>query len=252
MKRLLFTLLFFLPILAGAQITIDHTFNNETRPVAPITINNTIYYYTFNVETNQIKIFKSDYSVYKTISISLNTGFKLSMLNQFSTNLFNSDLAIEFLVYSYQIDNSANFSSKLFNENGDMLKDFGNRNSAYIFKTGTQTKLSISGYTTINSVATYITDIYNLPGNLPTNSNDLNTDNIDLPYPNPSNSIIYIPYKLNNGHTSIMSIYNISGQLIERFQINSKSENVLINLNSYQPGIYIYEYDGFSNRFIVN
>lgn len=54
-----------------------------------------------------------------------------------------------------------------------------------------------------------------------------------------------------DGETTSMSIYDLNGRLIERFNIGAHFNQVQLNVSSYSPGIYLYEYNGKSNRFIV-
>lgn len=70
-------------------------------------------------------------------------------------------------------------------------------------------------------------------------------------YPNPARSNITLPYELEDGETTSMSIYDLNGRLIERFNIGSHFNQVQLNVSSYSPGIYLYEYNGKSYRFIV-
>ena len=97
-----------------------------------------------------------------------------------------------------------------------------------------------------------VDEIYSLPGNMPNSITKFNSPNTQMPYPNPINTIINLPYILNDGQTSIMSIFNSNGQLIEQKQIDSVFDKILLNVESYQHGVYVYEYNGISNRFIVN
>lgn len=244
-------------ITLNAQITLEHTFSNENSAVMVFNTNSATYFYVLNSTNNQLKIFNSDYSVYKTVTLNVQTGYKLSNVYQFSTKLFNTDDKIEFFVSSYQISNSSVSSLKLYNENGEILKDFGNRASAMVFTTtSNQTKLDVWGYTIDNTTnpatLNYITDIYILPGSLSNGLKSLELEGIEQPYPNPTNSIINLPYKLDYGMTSVMSIFNLNGKLIEQKQIDHTFNNILLDVKNYKSGVYIYKYNNITNTFIVN
>lgn len=258
MKKVLLIFSFVINIITvNAQIALEHTFSNESSAVMVFSTNSATYFYVLNSTNNQLKIFNSDYSVYKTLTLTPQTGYKLSNVYQFSTKLFNTDDKIEFIVSSYQISNSSVSSLKLYNENGETLKDFGNRASAMAFTTtSNQTKLVVWGYTIDNTTnpatINYVTDIYTLPGSLSNGLKSFNAETLEPPYPNPTNTIINLPYKLDYGKTSVISIFNTNGQLIEQKQIDATFDKIMLDVSSYKSGVYIYEYNGHSSRFIVN
>jgi hypothetical protein len=70
-------------------------------------------------------------------------------------------------------------------------------------------------------------------------------------YPNPATSFINLPFELNKGETSTMNIYDINGRLIEQKPIGYHFKNLELNVSNYKAGTYIYEYNGKSNRFVV-
>jgi len=72
-----------------------------------------------------------------------------------------------------------------------------------------------------------------------------------LPYPNPTNTAINLPYNLEKGETSVMRISSITGQLVEIIQIDFTADKILLNVSGYAKGVYLYEVNGVSNRFIV-
>ena len=75
----------------------------------------------------------------------------------------------------------------------------------------------------------------------------------DIPsaYPNPAKSNIMLPYVLEDGETATMSIYDLNSRLIERFEIDSHSNQIQVNVSEYSPGMYLYEYKGKGGKFIV-
>ena len=88
---------------------------------------------------------------------------------------------------------------------------------------------------------------------MPNNVSELKISNVQTAYPNPTRITINLPYVLDKGQTTMMRrIYKTNGQLMEQKQIDSAFDKILLNVNSYQPGIYLYEYNGVSNKFIVN
>ena len=60
-----------------------------------------------------------------------------------------------------------------------------------------------------------------------------------------------LPYVLEDGETATMSIYDLNSRLIERFEIDSHSNQIQVNVSEYSPGMYLYEYKGKGGKFIV-
>ena len=87
---------------------------------------------------------------------------------------------------------------------------------------------------------------------MPNNVSELKISDVQSSYPNPSKTIINLPYSLEKGQSAIMKIYKTNGQLIEQKLINSTFNKIRLNVNSYQSGVYIYEFNGISKKFVVN
>ena len=103
-----------------------------------------------------------------------------------------------------------------------------------------------------NPSSQYVDEIYSLPGSIPSSISKLESLNMLPAYPNPTRAIINLPYVLEKGQTAVMRIYNINGQLSDQKEIDSSFDRILLNVESYHPGIYFYEYNGITNKFIVN
>jgi hypothetical protein len=221
----------------------------------------TSFFYTISGSgaSSKIKIYNSDYSVYKETTLTsipsdkaidqneYNTDLFLNPYGVFATkHLFNSDDKIEFLVLSWCMMCSSGYSMQLVDEDGTLLQNFGVKNYAKIVQT-TDNKLKLLvGLNSTDSV----TSIYTLPGTL--SSVSLKSATVsDSPYPNPASTTVTLPYSIASGTTTTMSIYNTKGLLIEQKTIDSVFDKILLNVSSYEPGTYIYTYNGISNRFIV-
>ncbi len=72
-----------------------------------------------------------------------------------------------------------------------------------------------------------------------------------LAYPNPSSSVVNIPFIIKGALSSIY-IFNSEGQLIERKILDRSQKEIIINVSSYTKGIYFYKYENISGKFIVN
>lgn len=263
MKRLIYNLLASIIILTCpknsiAQITLEHTFNGNANFCNAYILNGDVNYYSIiNSTDNQIKLFNMDYSLYKTITILPPSGYKISGVSFFTKHLFNNDDKIEFLVmfYSSTSNSNLNTTNKLYNEDENLIKDFGYYylSTTNIIKINDQYRLLLLCYTNNTLPFTYKTEIYSLPGTM--SSSIAETENINkhfsLPFPNPSNSFINLPYQLNQGQQSVMRIFNTQGQLIEIKQLDYEFDKIILNVSNYSKGIYFYEVNGISNTFIV-
>jgi len=157
--------------LLHAQINLEHTFDGYVSPNYEY-VNPIINYYveSMNFSTsNQIKIYKEDYTLYKSVSITPPTSYAPSQTYSFSKNIFTTDDKITFLVMFVKDGSTDNTRSilRLYNEDGAMIKDFGN---AYIFSpsihltSSNKYRLLVLKYLFGGSTFTYKTEIYSVPG----------------------------------------------------------------------------------------
>jgi len=256
MKKIFISLgLILLTISSYSQINLEHTFTAGSTLTSYNTNSKGImFYYITDTISNQIKIYNQDYSLYKTITIPRPAGYIMS-ITLLSEQLFNSNSSLEFICGFYKF-NSAGYVSKIkiYDENLTVLKDFGSYNYyayPYVISKGSLNKLIL--YSLLpNSSSQYISEIFSLPGSIPNNVSELNLPNVKPAYPNPAKTIIALPYILEKEQTSLIRIYKLNGQLIEQKLIDSTFDKLLLNVESYQSGVYLYEYNGISNKFIVN
>ena len=254
-KTILLFSLFVFVLSVKSQISLEHTFTTDYSGVAWFSTSaGGIKYYIINdTISNQVTFYNEDYSIYKTVQVNRPSGYSINVLNP-SDQLFNTDNSLEFICYFVK-SNYPNYIVKIsiYNENGQILKDF-NYNyiaSPVIISNGNNTKLCIRANSK-NSNSNYVDEIYSLPGHLASSLKSFITNEREQPYPNPTNTIINLPYNIKTGTTSILRIYNINGQLIQEKQIDSIFDNLLLDVSAFHSGIYLYEYNGISNSFIVN
>ena len=234
-----------------AQISLEHSFSSQGYYTWYFNTSEGLRYYSFNTTTNKLTFYNVDYSIYKTLTMTIASGYKIYSIVCVSDKLFNSDNLIEFI---FVTSNGTDYSMKLYDENQNELKDFGNRYSASVITGNGISKLFVMQltYDSTTKLYTYLNEIYSLPGSLPTIVSSQKSANIQTAYPNPTNTFVNLPYKLPNGQTSMMRIFDSNGQLVEQKQIDSTFDMILLNVESYHSGLYFYEYNGYSNKFIVN
>lgn len=100
MKKLLFSAALVSANLVFGQITLEHTFTNEK---AYPYITSTETYYIAKSNNNNLKIYNSDYSLYKTVNVPVPANYNMifypeNNLLTISKHVFNTDNKFEFLV----------------------------------------------------------------------------------------------------------------------------------------------------------
>ncbi len=264
MKKILaIFVMIFAVITVKAQINLEYSF--PTSQFNAFNTSNKTYYSI--LYSTGIKIYNSDYSLYKFITITPPEGYKISTgaASIFSDKVFNTDSKIEFLI-NFTLSAAVTASTfnlntvlQLYNEDGQLLKDFGTAMGLYgtVFEQISGVlKLQIAKtiYDTSTTPATYkySYDIYSLSGSLPSSVVKLSDVNLSPAYPNPSNFIVNLSVPSNIDGVAKMRIFNTTGKLIEEKQVDGLFDKVLLNVSAYPAGIYIYECNNVSNRFIVN
>jgi hypothetical protein len=139
--------------------------------------------------------------------------------------------------------NSGTSSMQLINEDGTVLYDFGDKNRADLNKTNS------SEYKLITSKSDGVNiDVYGLTGTLSViQETQFSLKNI---YPNPANESINIPNSLGKNKSADLKIYSINGQEIISKKISTNNEYISIDISNLSSGVYIYELNGVSERFI--
>ena len=84
--------------------------------------------------------------------------------------------------------------------------------------------------------------IYSLPGKLElTGVDNFDQKNKDLyPFPNPSNNIINIPYKLNAKEIAKVTITDYLGKVIKTYTVDNAFNTLIVNLDDLNSGTYLY------------
>ena len=221
----------------------------------------------FDEETNSInlKIYSGDFSsiITKTIKVPSFDGYKLEIRDKeecckFSQHIFNNDDELECMVrYVSKDDDFANHSEKLvlLDSKGNIIKDFGNarymiwHNGLYLINN--QAYIIISRYEKGKATSTY--EIYSVPTTV--NPNQLKSATISnttlSAFPNPAKTFVNLSYNVSGVEDAEMVITDASGRVVERRIVNAMQDNLRLNVANYKRGIYFYEVQGFTGRFIV-
>lgn len=261
MKRLLLSALLLNALFANAQITLLHTFEEDDVSVySPSIIEDVGIYCHIIDSTDEYNIhhyptfyyYDSEFNLYWSRQFEVGRYEGISLFP--TRHLIDTDDGLEFIVSESSLTMyGTSVHSYIMEEDGTIIYDFTNGdNNGFEFKL-VNNKIRLIrdvGYSTGSSTPDdRELEIYGTGGNY--SAEEFHLVNNSVAYPNPARSNITLPYELADGETATMSIYSVNGQLIDRFEIGSYFKQVQLNVSSYSPGIYLYEYKGRSNRFIV-
>jgi hypothetical protein len=236
-----------------SQITLEHTYNGYTY-VADLSVSG-FKYYVLDTQNETLKLYHPDHSIWKTINLIVPSGYQLmTTVYNVSENLFSLDGKICFS-YSYYITTPAyQAETKVINENGTILLTISGANYAYAYDVEGEAKLL--AYITNYSTNVTTTKVYDLPGNLTTGENQL-IDEKRLPFPNPAQNSILIPYNPNDmKQGGTIEILGFSGNLLRKYSVDSTFDNLTIDSSTFPPGTYFYRINSStgevdSGKFII-
>lgn len=235
-------LFFILSLSLKAQLSLEHSFNadNQNTFAEYFITDNGIQYYHYDKTTLAFTIYNVDYSIYKTIQLSVQSGHSVFLIYCVSNKLFNSDNLYEFILVTTDY---MDYKMKLYNENNVMLKDFGNKFGAGVIQHNGVSKLMVRGFTS--------NDIYSVPGSIPTGLSGKSDYNANA-FPNPASNCITLPYTLHPGNKATLKVFSADGRLMDQKEINAVFNSIQLNVDNYPPGLYFYDYNGISHKFIVS
>lgn len=203
------------------------------------------YYTSYNPSNNQVKIYNSNHTLWKTIDLSTDNTFisnNITTVSSISESKINSDASLE-LIYTYNtglLGFCCGYSSRVINEQGNILLDAVYvRNLQLNEIKGLANKLTgYQGYTGSNVDAP--TNVYSI-GNLSTSDFNKNTKVVLAPIP--AKSFINI----NTFSVPIIEtkIYDMNGALVKK----ENAQNITkIDVDKLPAGIYIVNLTDFNNQ----
>lgn len=207
--------------------------------------------------TLSMNTFSSNFSsvTTKNFQFSSISGYEIDDV-EITQHIFNNDDEYEFMVrYELKDYNSSNESNKLilFDSKGNILKDFGSAcwlewpNLLYLINN--QSYIIVEKGYTENSAL----EIYSVPTTV--NPNQLKSATISnstlSAFPNPAKTFVNLSYNVSGVEDAEMVITDASGRVVERRIVNAMQDNLRLNVANYKRGIYFYEVQGFTGRFIV-
>ena len=270
MKKLaLIIVLTIIGLTSFAQLTLLHTFDGDANGQVYNTFTyagsgslvdqNKYYYSSIDGNVYRLYLYNANFGLDNIFSVQANNlpqEYSLQFCQFLSNNLINTDDYDEWLIVGYNrsaSDPNESYYSYIVNSQGDIIHNFGysfslTQLSFHIANGQIRTTVPKWIYDVDNS--THYAEIYSCGGSV-TRIVESKGENSTNAYPNPATSFINLPYELNNGETSTINIYDINGRLIEQKPIGYHFKNLELNVSNYKTGTYIYEYNGKSNRLVV-
>lgn len=243
-----FTMLLFVGVLftnkLNAQMTLEHTFEGEVYPTMFGE-----YYFSYEEPGDDsyvtVKIYNPDYSFNKEVTLyPLEGCSKIYLVWVYAPDLVMAE--------SIMVINDSEFAAGycMYDSNGNIIKNWGSDSNVDIdiaLNYQYQNKIICNIYN--GTTCEDYTEIYSIDGY------DLNEKvmptSFGHAYPNPARNTISLPYNLNKGEQAEMLIYDVNGKMIEKKTIDSTFDKILLNVESYTPGIYFYSVNGVSHKFVV-
>ncbi|MFV0599150.1 MAG: T9SS type A sorting domain-containing protein [Bacteroidales bacterium] len=232
MKRIISLIVLALMSTAAiGQITLSNSFNCQSLSFAGFNTKSFI----IAPDENTIDIYNEDCVLEKRVT-GLPTFDYIPFL---SKNVFTLSGKYEF-VLAFLNSTASRYEFRLYNEDGQLLFDFGEY-SPSVFK-GNKL-IAYCSSSNGNQVK-----IYNVAGSINlTSTEDINSKL--LIYPNPASSMINIQYSVSSMQE--MAIRDINGRVIENILLDPGQKEIGLNVSGWAKGVYIYSYGGSTGKFIV-
>lgn len=253
MKKILLSVALMATNFAFAQITLEKTYASENLQV--YTNATETNYYSVGQNLTTVKIYNANHTLKKQFSPTIPAGYSMniSSYNNFilSKNIFNTDNLLEIVVVFNKYDNGSVNKIVVFNEDGQIVKDFGEN---YRFDDEFDFHVYHDNTTNTNKLRLYkentsSTEIYNLP-TTSLAAKEIQLANKLSAFPIPTNKILNI-INPDNGANKVQ-VYDTSGKLVMNKIFSFDDDKISIDVENLTKGIYIYKIGELSSKFIKN
>lgn len=242
--RLIILALLMNALSSQAQISLEHSYTGSTG-ITHLSVSG-YKYFMMDVYSYQCKMYNIDHSVWKTINLAVPSGMYLYDIRHVSENLFNADNKVELCYTYYSYDTTMLFFtyySKVIDEDGVELLAIPGASYSEVKPAGTAgTKLLAYVYDYSTYPSTMQTQVYTLPGNLPSGGTDFE-GSLSSPsaFPNPTTSTITIPYKLPDGVVEgKLQLLGGRGEIGKVFKVDRNFSELRIDVGGFPCGVYHY------------
>ena len=237
-KALVFIAMLCVTYVCSGQIELLKNVNGQVFP----TISEDEFYSLDFENLNQIVIYDANMNVKKTISIN---GIEVFWVSNVGKNIYTNSGKYEFLLFG-RVSEDDNDRCYFCNEDSEFIYLCNNDGQCdmldYAYKSRIVRNKLIIPYDEGSK-----TKVYSLYGNVSKIADHKSSQS--KAYPNPATSNIKIQYTVDK--MDIMTIYDISGKIIESVFLSPSVNEIEIQVSNYSQGVYIYKYKDVSGKFIV-
>lgn len=211
-------------------------------------------YYMMDWTNNKCKIYNTDHSLWKTLDLTVPTGWYLYDIRYVSETLFNLDSKVE-LVYVYYNYNTTlqyyTYATKVINEDGSVLLTVqGGGYSEVATTSGGNLKFLVYVYDYSVSPYTVNTQVYSIPGQLVSAESTPDPQVRQEPFPNPSRSTVTIPFSIPEGASeAVITLTDWTGRTVKTYPVNQSDSFLRINTSGMPRGLYHYQVQASGNIF---
>lgn len=213
-----------------------------------------------DVTNSECRLYNLDHTLWKTIDLPVPEGQYVYDIKYVSDNLFNTDNVIE-LAYVYYLYVETGqyyiYETRVINENGNVLVTIPGASWVEVLNAGDDNYKFIAYIWDYSSYPYYVsTSVYDVPGNLTYINNKINSFSQSMAYPNPSESMVVIPYNLEAAGEGEIQLLDATGKIIKSYRVDRHFTSIQINTQSFPPGLYFHrlmvngEYSP-SNKLII-
>lgn len=258
MKKLLFSAFALMAAnFAFGQLTLEHSFANESTFIYSTP---TETFYISKTTDNKLKIYNSNYVLYKTVNVPMPTNFtRLDFYGEefaISKNIFNNDSKFEFMVGVFN-DTQTFYKLLLINEDGTLIQDFqttpdhfyGGEFHVFHDASTNTNKLIVHSATTFNTSSIPLTDVYALPTSVLA-AKEIQEGSKLSAFPIPTNKILNV-MNPGNGANKI-EIFDITGKLVVNKSFSTSEGKVSVDVETLPKGVYFYKIGNLSSKFTKN
>ncbi|HMM12368.1 MAG TPA: hypothetical protein PKE03_09780 [Bacteroidales bacterium] len=237
-------LIFALSSISRAQISAEATYNFSGIYTYLPSVGNK--FYIMDVAQSQCRIYNTDHSLWKTISISVPANNWLYDIKYVSEGLFTGDngLCLAYIYYNYnETGQYYTYHACIIRENGTQLLDIPGCQYIMVQKlVDGSTKLLAYIYDYAVWPTTVQTKVYNLPGSLNTHQF---TAQAGIPlqpaFPNPAGHRLTLPWLLpEHIVNATLRIQDASGRELRKMALNGSSGQMQLDVSGWPGGQYVY------------
>ncbi len=258
-KTTLYLLLLLVGLSVQATITPEKTYNYICSSTMLNETDSKLF--AMDATLNKCRIYNTDHSIYKTISLTIPSGMYLYDIRFVTENLFDLDAGIELLYVYYEYvvtdattgDGYYKYYTKAIEEDGTEIFLVEGGLYSYMYRTNvTDYRMFIYSYDYSSWPYDMKTSIFKLSGYpylLKSDEISSKSARIGDAYPNPASNFVTVDYSLPEGVSAAsLKIYTMNGSLIKSYNVDKTFKSLRLDAATLLPGSYLYNIESEGQR----